>query len=171
MSELRWWTLLLLNLLPIVIASCSVSGMEPTEQVFTPPTLAATLVPQAPPTPIRLPPSPTPHCIDDLRFLRDITIPDGSIVSRGKQLDKRWLVENSGTCNWDDRYSLELITGSELGVPATQALYPARSGSQVTFRILYSAPKNPGIYHSAWQAHDPQGEPFGDPVFIEIIVQ
>jgi hypothetical protein len=52
-----------------------------------------------------------------------------------------------------------------------QALYPARSGTQVELRIVFTAPNEPGIYRSAWQAHDPEGQPFGDQFFIEIVVE
>jgi hypothetical protein len=109
--------------------------------------------------------------MNNLRFLQDITIPDGTVVFTGNQLDKRWLVENSGTCNWDREYKLKLIAGANMGVEDNQSLYPARSGAQVTIRIIYKAPEEPGIYRSAWQAHGPDDQPFGDPIFIEVVVQ
>jgi hypothetical protein len=116
-------------------------------------------------------PTPTPLCTDNLRFLADLTIPDGTVVAPGDALDKRWQVENSGTCNWDERYRLKLIAGPELGVPAEQALFPARSGTQMVINILFTAPSDPGTYRSAWQAYNPQGAAFGDPFFIEVLVQ
>jgi hypothetical protein len=51
------------------------------------------------------------------------------------------------------------------------ALFPARSGTQVEIRILFTALQEPGVHRSAWQAYDPQGEIFGDPIFIEVVVQ
>jgi hypothetical protein len=103
--------------------------------------------------------------------LEDRTIPDGTRVSPGAELDKRWLVQNAGTCNWDNDYRLTLVAGTELGVPAEQALFPARSGTDVEIRIVFSAPDEPGAYRSAWQALNPEGKTFGDPIFIEIIVE
>ena len=32
-------------------------------------------------------------------------------------------------------------------------------------------PPRPGVYQSAWQAVDPAGERFGDPIYIQIVVQ
>jgi len=116
-------------------------------------------------------PTPTPLCTDNLSFLADMTIPDGTVVAPGDALDKRWQVENSGTCNWDESYRLKLIAGPELGVPAEQALYPARSGTQTVIEIQFTAPNDPGTYRSAWQAYNPQGAAFGDPFFIEVLVQ
>lgn len=115
--------------------------------------------------------TPTPACTPDLAFLDDLTVPDGASVSPGTELDKRWQVENSGTCNWDARYRLKLVAGPDMAAAPEQALYPARSGSQALVRILFVAPEEAGVYRSAWQAFDPRGEPFGDPIFIEILVQ
>ena len=115
-------------------------------------------------------PTPSPDCKSNLFFLEDITIPDGTQVQPQETLDKRWLVENNGTCNWDQRFSLRLIAGPEMGVNPPIALYPARSGSQAEIQIHFTAPQEPGIHRSAWQAADLQGNFFGDPIFIEINV-
>lgn len=115
-------------------------------------------------------PTPSPICTQGLFFLSDITIPDGTIVNPGEILDKRWLVENSGSCNWDRRFSLRLIAGPDMGAQRELALFPARSGAQAEIRILFTAPPDPGAHRSAWQAQDPQGNLFGDPIFIEVVV-
>ncbi|RPI34879.1 MAG: hypothetical protein EHM70_01465, partial [Chloroflexota bacterium] len=115
-------------------------------------------------------PTPTPPCTDLLTFLEDLTIPDGTAVGPGEALDKRWQVENSGTCNWDESYRVKLVAGPEMGAPSEQTLYPARSGTSAVIRIQFTAPSDPGAYRSAWQAYNPSGEPFGDPFFIDIIV-
>lgn len=140
--------------------------------------------PFLPPTPIPLTPSPqqipleqetprptaTPRCEPDLTFKEDLTVPDGSITAPGKKLDKRWLVENSGTCNWDRNYRIRLIAGPSLGAVTEQALYPARSETEAVIRIEFTAPFEHGSYRSAWQAHNPQGEPFGHIFFVDFVV-
>lgn len=170
---------LLLGLLVLVLAACSgASGPDQNNiqgEVYIPPTPAVTNTP-----PVALPsatplaevfrPSPTPACLDNLTYLEDLSIPDGTQVAPGESLDKRWLVENTGSCNWDAGYSLRLVAGLDLGVSETQALYPARSGSSATIRMIFTAPGEPNTYRSAWQAFDPQGEAFGDPIFIEVNV-
>jgi hypothetical protein len=80
-------------------------------------------------------------------------------------------VQNSGTCNWDERYQLRLIGGPALGANPVQPLFPARSGSTAVIRIQMTAPSTTGTYRSAWQAYNPSDEPFGDPFYIEIVVQ
>ncbi len=114
--------------------------------------------------------TPTPTCIDGLAFLDDVTIPDYSIVAPGSTLDKQWLVQNSGSCNWDSRYRLRLVGGDALGASPEQALYPARAGMQAALRIIFTAPLEAGEYFSEWQAFDAQGIPFGDPIYVDVIV-
>jgi hypothetical protein len=151
----------------IVTATANTGNETATRQARTP-----TARPLPSPTrPTEVPrPTSTPGCTNALRFLADLTVPDGSVVSPGQAIDKRWQVENSGTCNWDDRYSLRLVAGPELGVASPQALYPARGGTQAMIRILFTAPEELGTFRSAWQAYDPQGNAFGDLIFLEIVV-
>jgi len=167
----------------IAVAACSgtVDRLFPTSQpaeIYRPPPLAASSTPAQPTsgallsTPTRgIEAQPTLSCLNNLVFLEDLTIPDGTLVSPGSVIDKRWNVENNGNCNWDERFSLKLVAGSEMGAPVQQALYPARSGTQATVRILFTAPPEPGTYRSAWQAFSPEGELFGDPIFIEVVVE
>ena len=144
------------------------------------PTAALTATVPAPPLPSPSPTAyyrtevpqrtPTPNCQDDLRFVEDLTVPDGTQVIAGEQIDKRWQVQNAGTCNWDVRYQLRLLDGNALGAVEEQSLYPARAGTQAVIRILFQAPAEPGVYRSAWEAVDPNGNAFGDPIYIEIQV-
>ena len=80
-------------------------------------------------------------------------------------------VQNSGTCNWDSTYRLKLVGGDTMNAAPEQTLYPARANSQATIRILFTAPYLAGTYKSSWQAFAPDGAPFGDSLFIEVIVQ
>jgi hypothetical protein len=155
---------------PVLIpASTSTNASNPT------PTLAASPQPSIPTeTPLApevIFPSPTPTCIDGLTFIGDVTIPDDSLITPGITIDKQWLVQNSGSCNWDNRYRLRLINGAALGASTEQALFPARAGMQATLQIFFVAPLEPGEYLSEWQVFDPMGIPFGDVFYIKFIVQ
>lgn len=160
----------------LLLAACA--GNAPA-QPFLPPTQAAPLATLPPgrglASPTLLPteearPTPTPACVDSLTFLEDLTIPDGMSAAPGAELDKRWRVKNSGTCNWHEGYRVKFLSGAELGAPPEQALYPARGGTELMIRILYKAPAEEGVYQSAWQALSPEGTPFGDPFYIQITV-
>jgi hypothetical protein len=159
-----------------VLVACSGQATPtiyiPAEQVNfpvanTPTAIATEVVDQAQDSRI---PTTSPECTSSLLFLQDITIPDGTRVQPEESLDKRWLVENNGTCNWDRRFSLRLIAGLDMGVDQDLALFPARSGSQVEIQIRFTAPQEIGLHRSAWQAVDPGGNLFGDTIFIEIEV-
>jgi hypothetical protein len=110
------------------------------------------------------------NCSNLLAYIQDLTIPDGSIFAPGEKVDKRWLVENQGTCNWNNRYTLRISGGEPMGAKTEQSLIPALAGSQATIRVQFTAPSEGGKYRSAWQAYSPDGKPFGDPIFVEIEV-
>jgi len=175
-----WEVAALIFFIPVISACTGGDNYTIGNQVFRPPTIAVspapilTQIPAAPsptisdtPTPFT---TPTPSCSNDLTFLEDITIPDGTSVSPGQQIDKRWLIRNSGSCNWNKEYHLQMIAGADFGITTEQSLYPARSNTEVIINLLLTAPTENGTYSSAWQAFSPQGEPFGDTFFLQIVV-
>ena len=117
-------------------------------------------------------PTPTQQgkCKNQLKYIKDLSIPDGSEVVVGKKITKRWLIRNEGSCNWDQSYSFQLISGLALGAEKVQGLYPVRQGARAIVEISFTAPDNPGRYNSWWQAYDPQGNRFGDSLYMDIMV-
>lgn len=166
--------ILLIGITLLTLAGCSAS--EPQPEAFLPlaraatPTAAPTQAPAAEQAALPLTATPAAPCKNHLTYLEDLTLPDGTQVSPGQVLDKRWRVLNSGECNWDSSYRLEQIEGGALGSSADAALYPARGGTEAILRINLTAPAEAGTYRSLWQAVDPQGQHFGDVVYLEIIV-
>ena len=149
---------------PFIPPASSPKGTTPTSP---PDFILATL----PPTETLIPsPTPIPPCSPGLTYVADITIPDGSIVAPGSVLEKQWSVQNSGTCDWDSRFRLKLVSGLDMGIPE-QPLYPARNSTQAVLQLLLTAPLTSGSYTSAWQAIAPDGTPFGDILTISIFVQ
>jgi hypothetical protein len=137
---------------------------------FRPPAIAATVSPTPKPTKQESKATSIPACTDQLNFVSDLTFPDGTVVDPSSTIDKRWEVENAGSCNWDANYKLRQIAGPDLGSLKEQALYPARSGSRATIRIVVTAPSDAGKYHLVWQAINPEGKPFGDPIYMDVVV-
>ena len=125
---------------------------------------------QSTPLPTIVPTSDPKNCVNSLRFVEDVTISDNSFATYGSSMDKQWLVENNGTCNWNAEYRLKHLGGAELGAPEEIMLYPARAGTQATIQIIFTAPFTDGAYESAWQAFDPAGNAFGDPIYIRVTV-
>ncbi len=159
---------LLFSLIVVILSGCSRSSQTQAATSFLPPTAEAS--PTDRPV-AAVTPTVNTECTNVLSFMEDITIPDGEEVKPGAELDKRWQVRNNGTCDWNDQYTVRLISGIAMGSPQEQTLYPARSGSAAIIRAVLTAPSEPGTYRSAWQAYNPAGEPFGDPFYIEIIVK
>jgi hypothetical protein len=156
----------------LVLSACSTGRVEVTPSPishFVPPLnnqgLSAGSTPLSSPPPTR-----QVNCQNQLKFIEDVTIPDGTQVLPGEKITKRWLVANAGSCNWDKSYSLELISGLALGADIKQTLYPARQNTEFILEIEFNAPENPGRYNSWWQAFDPDQNRFGDPVYIDIAV-
>ncbi len=150
---------------------------EPLQPAFALPTAleialpTATATPRASPTPKEPTATPLPPCVPSLRYLSDITYPDGTLVSPGQRIQKQWQVENNGSCDWEAGYRLKLVGGFPLGVFGDVALYPARAATQAVIEITFTAPPESGLYRTAWQAYSAENVPFGDVVYMEIIVR
>ena len=135
--------------------------INPTQDVIV---VQATLIPTIVPT------SNPVKCVSDLTYSEDLTIPDGTFVTYGTTIDKQWLVQNSGTCDWNANYRFIHIGGADLGAAEEMSLYPARAGAQATIQIIFTAPFADGEYESAWQAFDSNGLAFGDPIYVRVNV-
>ncbi len=161
----------LFYLLTGLLAACAGSG-APTPAPFAAPTSVFVPLPSVNPaaTSLFAGPIPTPGCSANLLFLQDLTVPDGTVVPPRSSLDKQWLVQNVGSCNWDNRYRIRFLDGDPLGAPTEQALYPARSGSQAVIRMIFTAPADAGNYLSEWRAYDADNIAFGDTFFIKFTV-
>jgi len=185
--QTKWHgTLSTLGLLAFLLAGCGrateVAPYIPPSPVAPTPTSSGvdiTLAPLPPlvaesetetPTPDELLPSPTPPCVPSLKYVQDVTVPDDTVVAPGSTVDKKWLVQNDGGCDWDSHYRLKLSDGIEMGLPTEQALYPARAGTQAVIEMMFTAPADPGTYRSAWRPFAPDGTEFGDTIYMEIIV-
>lgn len=168
-----------LILLVIILSACA---EQTTPTPFRPPTSIPPTQPLPTTTPIpavftetptqqSIPVTPTENiCTNILSFLDDITVEDGTAFSPNTSIDKQWLVQNDGTCDWDSTYQIKWVGGDPMGANTEQSLYPARAGTQATLRIIFTAPAIAGEYESAWQAVDPDGNFFGDLIFIKIVV-
>lgn len=148
------------------LAACSPEGVAETRA-----TLDLSFMPQSTSTlePQILGPE-NASCVNDARFVEDLTIPDGYQVKRGEVLDKRWEVLNSGSCDWGAGYRLIRIDDGLLEAPRELALYPARAGETGIWSVQVTAPDQAGDQLASWQAQSPEGNFFGDQVFVLIEV-
>lgn len=156
----------------VYLLACG-SRSDPTPSaVWTPlPSAVGTPLPTVTPqvlisTPIAV----SSNCFNDAIFLEDLTIPDQTIVDPGASLDKRWSVQNSGTCDWGPGYRLQHVSNDAFGGTDDIALYPASAGSIAIWQVELNAPLNAGEHISIWQASSPEGDLFGEQVFLWVVV-
>ena len=168
----------------LILFSLAACSPAPTPTPFRPPTAESQLIEptliiqptkqvvvvQSTPLPTIIPTTDPEECFNNLQFIDDLTVPDNTFITYGSTVDKQWLVENSGTCHWNADYRVKHLGGAGLGAPEEIMLYPARAGTRATVQILFTAPFTDGVYESAWQAYDPDWNPFGDPIYIRITV-
>ena len=164
------WLFVFLVGLSLLFAGCGSVAEDPPTISWTP--LPESVGPSSPTAvdPESKPPTPS-ICINNAQFLEDLTIPDGSVVAPGTMLDKRWSVQNSGSCDWGPGYNLVRLGADPLSGMDELALYPARAGTAAVWQVVLKAPMEPGDYFSRWQARTPTGSLFGDEVFLLISVE
>ncbi len=110
-------------------------------------------------------PSATPDdCINKVKFVEDVTIPDGTIVSPGKPFTKTWKFQNVGTCIWSDLYSFEFVDGNVMDAN-TRIPFPkdiiVRPNGTMEMSVYMTAPETPGQYQGNWKISSPYGQLFG----------
>ncbi|MEX1143353.1 MAG: NBR1-Ig-like domain-containing protein [Anaerolineales bacterium] len=141
-----------------------VSSATP-EVTNTPLVVTATSSPTlaTPPTNTPVPPTNTPVVVcNQAAFISDVTIPDSTQMAKGHDFTKTWRVRNTGTCTWDDDYTVVFSTGTNLASKASYALPEDVSpGEQVDISIPMEAPNENGTFKSSWVIRSDTGATFG----------
>ncbi len=114
-------------------------------------------------------PSPTP-CFSDAIYVADLTIPDNTVLAPNTPIDKQWQIRNNGDCAWNADYRIIFSEGALMNANVEHAVYPAKAGGDATVQIDMVAPDVPGEYRGYWQLVDGNGQPFGQRLYIQIIV-
>ncbi|MBT3320863.1 MAG: hypothetical protein HN392_01120 [Anaerolineae bacterium] len=135
-----------------------------TQAPSSPPTIAPSLTPAIPTS------VPTEDNCDKAKFIEDVTIPDGTILSPGESFKKTWRVENTGTCTWTTGYALVIDSGSQMSGPSPQPLTgTVAPGEIVDISVHLIAPPTNGSYRGNWQIRNTSDELFAK-VYVQIEV-
>ena len=113
-------------------------------------------------------PTPEPTPIVDLgpcnavKFIADVTIPDGTTFAPNVDFTKVWRLKNVGRCTWSSSYDLIFIDGAQMDASKVISL-PARvkSGESVDVAVVMTSPGEVGDYIGSWMLRSTDGEIFG----------
>jgi hypothetical protein len=101
---------------------------------------------------------------DKLKYIADITLPDGTEVGAGDILDKTWEIQNIGTSYWNTKYRLYYCAGLPVALVKNTLpkLFVNLSGEvdpsekvQITVSIV--APQTSGFYRIYFQLLNESG--------------
>ncbi len=138
----------------------------PVETQTAVPTVAVTPIPATttavPPTPTRIPPTATPIPCYQVKFVDDLTIPDGTKIIAGNTFTKTWRIRNSGSCTWDTRFDIAFVGGTQMTSGTVWDLTKeVKPGETVDISIDMTAPSTIGNYQANFQMLNPNGVRFG----------
>jgi hypothetical protein len=107
---------------------------------------------------------------NNLAFIRDVTVPAGTVIPKNKDFTKTWKVQNTGTCNWMYQYGLVLLSGDRYGGKDTkiQRLVTVDDWAEVSINM--TAPNKPGTYTNYWRMTDLNGNMFGATLVVSFVV-
>lgn len=106
------------------------------------------------PTATRVSP-PTAVC-DLAQFVRDVTIPDGTVFAPGATFTKTWRLKNAGTCTWSG-YSLVFDSGELMGGTSPTPIGTVSPGQEVDISVNLTAPLANGSYRGYWRIRNTSG--------------
>lgn len=143
-------------------AALTVQAMSTQSTGFSTPTLAPPLATNTSvsfPT-LALPTStvaapPTASC-DLAQFVRDVSIPDGTVFAPGATFTKTWRLKNVGTCTWTG-YQLVFDSGDSMGGTSPTPVGTVSQSQEVDLSVNLTAPSTNGSYRGYWRIRNGSG--------------
>ena len=150
-----------------------------------PPTSAATAIEAITTTPLAtLPPTettvptndpfvstPTEITCDDAIHVVDVTVPDGTEMTPGQDFVKTWRIRNTGSCTWGTGYSAIYAYGEKMSGVAEPMAGAVAPNEEVEISVRLKAPNNTGEYYSYWRMANVSSSPFGENIYVLIVVR
>ncbi len=135
--------------------------IAPTQTPVVATSIPATSTP-VPATNTPLPTATTVSYCDWVSFVKDVTVPDGTVFEPGDTFTKTWRLKNRGTCTWTPDYMLVYTGGAQLGGTTAVRLpgYVA-PGQTVDVSVPLTAPDAFGKHVGYWMLRNPSGALFG----------
>jgi hypothetical protein len=107
-------------------------------------------------------PIPVVEICDWAQYLKDVTIPDGTVLTPNAEFVKTWRLQNIGVCTWNSDYDLVFDEGDGMNGDSSSSIgkmvYP---GNTVDVSVSLKAPKESGHYRGYWKLRNQYNAIFG----------
>ncbi len=105
----------------------------------------------------------TSQACDQVKFIKDVTIPDEMDLAPGERFTKTWRIQNAGSCSWTIGYLLYFESGDIMGGPSSQGLTSEtiQPGDSIDISVELIAPLETGSYQGNWKIRNVKGDGFG----------
>jgi hypothetical protein len=150
---------------PPTSAPTSTEAATVTVEATTPPT--ATTIPTNDPfvsTATEVP-------CDEAIWVADVTVPDGTEMTPGQDFVKTWKVKNSGSCTWGTGYTAIYAFGEKMSGVAEPLTVAVAPNEETEISVRFKAPDATGQYASTWRMANVSGIPFGQEIYVLIVVR
>jgi hypothetical protein len=101
-------------------------------------------------------------CINAAEFIKDVTIPDNTLVKPKQKFTKVWRLKNVGTCTWTQEYALIYVWGNQMNGQSPLRLgQTVDPGATIDLGVEMVAPGSYGLHQGDWMLTDEEGQKFG----------
>jgi hypothetical protein len=114
---------------------------------------------------------------DNMKYVADVTIPDGYVAARAEVMKKTWTVKNAGPCIWTQDYKLIYGWGGQgtnwNTTPPVVLSKVVNPGETIEITVQLSAPSEAGEYVAIFKLQNDKGINFppGQQISIDIVVK
>ena len=88
---------------------------------------------------------------NNLYFIRDVTIPAGTVLRKNQDFTKTWKVQNIGTCNWMYQFTLVPVSADTFGAGSTKIQKMVIPNNWSELSVQMTAPNKAGTYTGYWR--------------------
>lgn len=106
------------------------------------------------------------------RFLKHITVPDGSSVTQGQALTKTWRFRNDSDTPWPANCEIVPV-GGDTHVTTTEVVAirgGVTPGQEIDVSVPIQAPDRSGVYQAYFRLREVNGKKFGQRVWVNFVV-
>jgi hypothetical protein len=106
---------------------------------------------------------------NNLFFIRDVTVPAGTVLQKNQSFTKTWKVQNNGNCDWLYQYILVPVSGDTFGSAGAKIQKLVKVNNWTELSVGMTTPNKSGTYTSYWRLSNGQGT-FGATLVLSFVV-